>query len=356
VDRDRRIVYWSPAAERLTGWTEEDIRGKSCAEDILCHVDKDGRSLCGFEHCPLHRAMVTDSGSDVPIIVFAQRKDGRRVPMRVSVAPVHNPAGEVIGGVETFRDVSQEHDDAELAKRIQAAMLRRAAPRDPRVAFTGYYLPWDVVGGDYYATAQVDANRFAFMLADVCGHGVAAALYTVYLDALWQNHSDLLAMPAKAAATINDRLAAFVDDESSFVTAVFGLLDLEQMCATLAFAGGPPPLLFRGDGHWEEVTGSGMPLGCLAGTDYDDVTVTVNPGDRLLAFSDGVLEITDMAGQLLGVEGLVHILDEIGYPASSDFSVVEERLLTSSDRIRFSDDLTFLEAHIRVPRCLTEQV
>jgi serine phosphatase RsbU (regulator of sigma subunit) len=83
------------------------------------------------------------------------------------------------------------------------------------------------------------------------------------------------------------------------------------------------------------------------GADYDDVTVSLNPGDRLLAFSDGVLEITDTAGELLGVEGLVHILDEVGYPASSDFSVVEERLLTSSDCIRFHDDLTFLEAHVR---------
>lgn len=347
VDRDRRIVYWSPAAERLTGWTAEDIRGKTCAEDILCHVDKDGRSLCGFEHCPLHRSMVTNSGSDVPIIVFAQRKGGGRIPMRVSVGPIRNAAGEVIGGIETFRDVSEEHADAELAKRIQGAMLSRAAPQDPRVAFQHYYLPLDVVGGDYYATVQVDADRFAFLLADVCGHGVAAALYTVYLDALWHNHRDLLAHPAAMARTLSDRLADFVEDDSSFVTAVFGLIDLERMCVTLAFAGGPAPLLFRQDGQCEELTGAGIPLGCIVGADYDETTVPLRSGDRLLAFSDGVLEISDAGGELLGIDGLTRILEEVGYPGASDFSVVEERLLTSSDRIRFSDDLTFFEACIR---------
>jgi PAS domain S-box-containing protein len=347
VDKDRKIVYWSPAAERLTGWTVEDIRGKCCSEGILCHVDKDGRSLCGFEHCPLHRAMVTNSGSDVPIIVFAQRKGGGRIPMRVSVGPIRNAAGEVVGGIETFRDVSEEYGDAEFAKRIQAAMLRRAAPQDPRVAFQHYYLPLDVVGGDYYATVQVDADRFAFLLADVCGHGVAAALYTVYLDALWQNHRDLLAHPAATARTLSDRLADFVDDDSSFVTAIFGLIDLERMCLTLASAGGPPPLLFRQDGRCEELKGTGIPLGCIAGAGYDETTVPLRSGDRLLAFSDGVLEISDAGGQLLGVDGLRHILDEVGYPASSYLSVVEERLLTSSDRIRFNDDLTFLEACIR---------
>ncbi|MHC4435198.1 MAG: PAS domain-containing protein, partial [Planctomycetota bacterium] len=85
VDTDRRIVYWGPSAERITGWCAKDIMGKRCSDDVLAHVDKDGRRLCGHEHCPLHRAMVTGNSSDVPIIVFARHSEGGQVPMRVSV-------------------------------------------------------------------------------------------------------------------------------------------------------------------------------------------------------------------------------------------------------------------------------
>ena len=175
VDRDRRILYWNPAAERITGWRAEDILGKHCSDGVPCHVDKDGRGLCGKEHCPLHRAMVTDRGSDLPVIVFAQKNNGRRIPMHVSVAPIHNDTGEVIGGVETFRDASTEHQEAELTRRIQSTMLRRPVPQDRRVTFSTYYVPWSMVGGDYYAMKQVDKDRFAFILADVSGHGYAAA-------------------------------------------------------------------------------------------------------------------------------------------------------------------------------------
>ena len=98
-DRDRRIVFWSKAAERITGWRSEDVLGRACLEDILNHVDKDGHRLCGEEYCPLHRAMITGVTTQVPIIVFARRKDGSRVPTQVTTAPIQNEAGEIIGGV-----------------------------------------------------------------------------------------------------------------------------------------------------------------------------------------------------------------------------------------------------------------
>ncbi len=86
-----------------------------------------------------------------------------------------------------------------------------------------------------------------------------------------------------------------------------------------------------------------MPLGFPFDDEYDALTVPVHPGDRLLAFSDGVPEISDVNGELLGVDGLLRILADADYPASGDFAAVEKGLLKSCDRIRFDDDLTFLE-------------
>ena len=346
TDTHRRIVYWGPSAERITGWRAEEILGKRCADGILRHLDKDGRALCGHEHCPLHRAMVTGHGTEVAIVVFARHKEGRRIPMRVSTAPVRNAAGEVVGGVEVFRDVSAEHHDAELTRRIQSAMLQRDLPRDARVTFATHYIPWGMVGGDYYALRRVDADRFAFLLADVCGHGMAAALQTVYLDALWDRHGELMPRPGALAGAINARLCDLLGEDVRFATAVAGLVDLARMRVTLAFAGGPPPFLFRAGGELEVIDRSGLPLGLVPEAEYEEHDVALGRGDCLLVFSDGVTEVTDVDGKLLGEEGLAHILRQAGYPESEDFGAIEERLLKISDRIRFSDDLTFLEARL----------
>jgi len=347
TDRDRKIVYWSSSAERITGWRQKDILGKRCADDVLCHVDKDGRPLCSTETCPLHRAIVTGNGSKVPIIVFAKCSDGHRIPMRVSVAPVRNSLGEVVGGVETFCEVSEELQDAQLAKRIQTSMLSKELPQDKRASFAVRYLPLDMIGGDYYAMSRVNPDQVAFILADVSGHGLAAALYTVHLDALWRNHTDLQAYPGALASVMTRKLAAIIGDEPSFATGMLGLIDLREMQLTLASAGGPWPFMFHKDGTLDVLEGSGLPLGCSAGNDeYQQRTYSLSPGDCLLAFTDGAMEIHKSSGKLLGSEGLEKVLKEVGYPTSPNFDAIAERLLVSSDRIRFDDDLTFMEVRI----------
>ena len=346
VDTDRHILYWNAAAERITGWKKEDILGKTCADDVLSHVDKDGHQLCGEEHCPLHRAMVTDQGSEVPIIVFAKSKSGKRVPMRVSVAPIRNAEGKVIGGVEDFRDVTSEYRDIDMARRFQSAILHKKGIKDERISFTSYYLSCDIVSGDYYAFSRIDENKSAFILADVAGHGLSAALYTVYLNSFWGKNLNSLMNPTKVARAINTELEALDMEDMKFATAILGLMDLENMKLSITFAGGPEPILFRGDGRVEILKGSGMPLGSFAEAKYDEITVDVKPGDSLLAFSDGVSEISGQKGNLLEVEGLVEILKEVGYPKSGDFDMIEEKLLKFSDRIQFKDDITFLEMRL----------
>ena len=68
VDTRRRIVFWNKAAERITGWTAEEVVGTACHDGILAHVDLDGHVLCGHEFCPLHRAIVTKQRSTAPLL------------------------------------------------------------------------------------------------------------------------------------------------------------------------------------------------------------------------------------------------------------------------------------------------
>ena len=343
-DLDRRVTYWSKSAQRITGWTAEDVVGRQCFDNILCHIDKDDHQLCGEEYCPLHRSMITGTGSNGSLLVYAQGKNGERIPMQVSVAPLRNADGAVIGGVETFQDASAVVHDLERARAIQQLALQHDLPADGRIRFTTHYVPQAIVGGDYYAIEKLDEDRYGLMLADVMGHGVAAALYTMHLSSLWDRYRSLLTSPVDFAAKVNNELAKVVKTDDSFATALCGLVDLKNRVFRFTGAGGPQVLLMHADGTHERLESAGLPLAMMEDADYEEVGNEIQAGDRLLFFSDGAVEIHNAAGEMLDLDGLIGILNKQGYPtADLQMDALEEELLKYSNGIRLEDDLTFIE-------------
>ena len=348
-DRDRRIVFWSKSAERITGWRSEDVLGRACHENVLCHVDKDGHRLCGKEHCPLHRSMITGVTSTEPLFILGRGKDGRRIPMKVTTAPLHDANGEIIGGVETFRDVSPMLQDLERAKRIQAQSLGHELPQDSRIQFKVFYMPYDTVGGDYYAVKALDEDRYAFLLADMVGHGVAAALNTMQLGMLWEQHFELMGKPAQFAAMINNELVRIFGNITTFAAAICGVIDVRSETLRFAGAGGPPPLIMAANGNPIKLQSSGLPFGFTEeipeAAAYQEQTVPLKAGDAILMFSDGAFEIHNASNEMLGVDGLINILKELNYPREPlNMATLELALLKFSNDIRLQDDLTILEA------------
>ncbi|MFX4262439.1 ATP-binding protein [Pelotomaculum propionicicum] len=106
TDRNRRIIFWNRACEEITGFSAEYTLGHKCSDNILNHVDANGNPLCENDLCPLHQCMVKGAPGDKPVLVRAKRRDGSRVIVEVSVAPIIGDNGEVIGGIEVFRDVT----------------------------------------------------------------------------------------------------------------------------------------------------------------------------------------------------------------------------------------------------------
>lgn len=342
-DRQRRILYWSKSAERITGWLADDVVGHRCMDNILCHVDKDGRCLCGEEFCPLYRSMVTDRPSTCPVIVFGKGKNGERIPMVVSVAPLRDASGQVVGGVETFHDFSETYVDLLRAQRIQTLSLEHDLPRDSRVGFTSFYLPHDMIGGDYFSIRQLDADHYGFLIADVMGHGVAAALHTMHLSSLWGRFCHTLTRPAEFARHLNRELCRVVRDES-FATAVCGVLNAVDRSVRISSAGGPPLLLVRHGGEMEKVAAQGLPFGMIETADYDECRVVCAAGDSLLLYTDGAVEIEDKAGRMLGPDGLIDLFTVMDYPQIPlSIESLQKTLLRYSNGIRLADDLTLLE-------------
>lgn len=123
VDRQRRILYWNRAAERITGFTSREVIGRSCKDNILNHCDEAGVILCG-SGCPLLNTI--RDGEPREAHVFLHHRDGHRLPVCVRAAALRAESGEVIGAVETFYD-----DAALLDSRRRADDMRRASLSDP---------------------------------------------------------------------------------------------------------------------------------------------------------------------------------------------------------------------------------
>ena len=123
VDRDRRILYWNKGAERISGYSASQVVGSFCHANILDHVNEEGHHFC-HSGCPLAEAVA--HGTSTAIRVLLKHRDGRRIPVDVSVMPAIDDQGRVLGGVEIFRDASPS-----VALETTLNEMRELAERDP---------------------------------------------------------------------------------------------------------------------------------------------------------------------------------------------------------------------------------
>ena len=103
VNKNRVIQYWNAAAEKITGFSAQEVLGRRCSENILNHVDSEGKRMCE-NNCPLADAIANGTHQEADI--FLHHKDGHRVPVSVQLNPVFDSGGNIVGGVELFSDIS----------------------------------------------------------------------------------------------------------------------------------------------------------------------------------------------------------------------------------------------------------
>lgn len=101
VDVNRKITYWNSSANRISGYSGEEMVGHFCFDNILNHVDQNGKCLC-TDGCPLQQTIM--DGTQQENLVFLRHKDGHRIPVKVRTSPIRNRDGEITGAVEVFSD------------------------------------------------------------------------------------------------------------------------------------------------------------------------------------------------------------------------------------------------------------
>jgi serine phosphatase RsbU (regulator of sigma subunit) len=206
--------------------------------------------------------------------------------------------------------------DLELAREVQRGFLPLQLPQVSGYEFFAHYEPAAEVGGDYYDFIVLPQHRLAILLGDVAGKGVAAALLMAKLSADARFCIMTEASPAAAATRLNS-LMIHSGISDRFVSLLAAILDPTTHTVTLANAGHPSPLVYRrATCTVEEVTNTeatGLPIGIVDGFVYTSCQVSLQPGDCLLAFTDGVTEAMDVNNVQFQAQGICAAVQGAAY-------------------------------------------
>jgi sigma-B regulation protein RsbU (phosphoserine phosphatase) len=233
--------------------------------------------------------------------------------------------------------------ELETARRIQMSLLPRQLPEHAELDIAVRFVPMTAVAGDIYDFVQIGPSCLGILVADVSGHGIPAALVASMVKVAFSAQVAHAHDPARVLASMNQILCRHL--EHAYVTAVYAVVDTDRQTVTLANAGHPPALLRRCDETSRVEHDHGVMLGVFPDAEYTSTEVPLfAPGDRLLLYSDGVLEARDRAGEFFDDARVARWVSGIEQTSAEQFAVTALRELTQWTGGRFDDDVTFVIA------------
>ncbi len=204
---------------------------------------------------------------------------------------------------------AQIDDELKMVAQLQKKLLPDTSMDFENYHIRSFYLPNGRTGGDYYDYIFPDKRFLFFLIADVSGHGTPAAFIMGITRAMAHSMIRYMHSPAEVLKSLSKVLLKTIRS-GEFVTMFLGCMDFESMRLTYSAAGHLPPFLQRVEN--KELNSldvnRGLPLGIMEDPDYEEVTIQINPGDRLLLYTDGIIEAQNERKVHFGEERLKEIL------------------------------------------------
>ena len=198
--------------------------------------------------------------------------------------------------------------ELQIAAQVQLSILPRNPPQDARVQLHCHIVPAREVGGDFYDYFFIDNEHLGFVIADVSGKGVPAALFMTITRTLLKATAQFIAEPTQCVGQLNDLLAN-ENEQMMFVTLFYGVLHLPTGQLQYVNAGHNPPYLLRADGHVEQLPRTkGMAVAVSEGFPYRSASVQLQLGELVMLYTDGVTEAFDPDSQEYGEARLEQVL------------------------------------------------
>jgi sigma-B regulation protein RsbU (phosphoserine phosphatase) len=254
--------------------------------------------------------------------------------------------------IGTLKSVTAEKErmlkELEIAKEIQQSFLPESAPVLPGFDLEGYNLPALEVGGDFYDFIPLDADHYGLVIADVSGKGVPAALFMALSRTLIRASASSIDDPASSIREANRYI--FQDSKTSmFVTLFYTILGCKAKTLTFVNAGHNPPIHIQASsGQVMLLNAKGIALGVVDEITLESVKITLQSGDLVVLYTDGVTEATNEQDEEFGEERLIHCLETYKTRTSREIidSIVQEVTAFAQNRPQF-DDITIMVLKVR---------
>ncbi len=254
--------------------------------------------------------------------------------------------------------------EMEIGREIQAGFFPDALPQLPGWELAAYFEAARQVAGDFYDAFTLPGGRLALVIGDVCDKGVGAALFMALFRSLLRAYAEQ--QYQGGAVSDETRLANIFDQTNNYIarthsranmfaTVFFGVLDPQTGELTYVNGGHESPLVVRppsaplraGPANPVPLQPTGPAVGLLPGLEFGTQKIVLNPGDLLVAFTDGVTEARSMTGDFFTEERLLGVLDTASDTAVETLAAIAAALRSFSGEAQQADDITMLA----VKRC-----
>ena len=234
----------------------------------------------------------------------------------------------------------------EYAREIQEGLL---PPRIeiPNINSWVYYEPIQSVGGDFYDIIPIDESKYGIFISDVAGHGLAAAFVGALAKMSLTVHAKKTQSPKRLMEILNDNLCSVLNS-GHYLTAFYGILDLKDNSFKYTRASHPSPVLRRADGSFEQLDTKGLFVGIFPEPKYEEKTIHLHKGDKLLFFTDGAFEYVESENNKILYSDFLEIVKKYAHLN------IDQILLHTSTEITTrigaergnEDDVTFLALEV----------
>lgn len=236
-------------------------------------------------------------------------------------------------------------EDLAAAAFIQQSFLPQQVCSLGQLCLSWLFKPSDYVGGDMFNMVELDAEHSAFYLMDISGHGVSAALAAVSVSQLLSKsetftgqHNNIIP-PSELLQQLDTDFP--IERMNKHFTMFYGVVNKSKRTLTYSSAGHLPPLLLRRDGSVETLGKGGSVIGAGIGIPFEEETVSFNPGDRLIVYTDGLSEYESPSGEQFGAPRLEScILGNVSEASSGLLDCIYKEMLTFGDNQPLQDDVT----------------
>jgi sigma-B regulation protein RsbU (phosphoserine phosphatase) len=347
------LVQWvNPAFTRLTGYEPSEITGRGLR--ILNSGTHSKEFFRGMWKAILAGQVWHDE-------IVNRRRDGTLYTEEMTITPVYGDDGKIAQFVAIKHDISErkrleqivmranERMEGELnvARDIQASMLPLKFPAFPDrqdIDVFARLIPAREVGGDFYDFFFTDEENFCFVIGDVSGKGVPAALFMAVTKVLIKASASTERSTARILTKVNDEISRD-NPNNMFITVFIGLLNTTTGYMVYTNAGHNPPYLMRRNGGPIDKLSNqhAAVIGAFEGVVYRETVIQLQRGDSILTYTDGVTEAQDHLGRLFTDDRLLSLVSESGFKGCQQLvDLVSDKVIEYEAGTEQADDITLM--------------